>query len=100
MTTAVLTEQPQAVESKDQHSPATHGESTSVRCASRKPRNISELERWSSAGVGSVLLLDCLTGNRGWWSGLLGAALVHRGVTGHCMGYALLGLDTADHNSA
>lgn len=100
MTTTALIERPATAESEQPLQEASERNRSSCRLTSHKPQNISELERWSSAAIGSVLLLDSLTGDRGWWSGLLGAALLHRGVTGHCMGYAMLGVNTADHNAA
>lgn len=66
---------------------------------SRSPqRNISETERMASSVGGAVLALSGL--RRGGASGLaligLGAALVHRGVTGHCKVYDALGMNTSE----
>lgn len=65
-------------------------------------QNVGETERWASVAVGSVLLLDTLTGRRGLLSGLIGGALLYRGVTGSCSCYRALGINTAsrDSNSA
>lgn len=63
-------------------------------------QNVGEIERWGSAAIGSVLLLDALTGRRGLIAGLAGAALVHRGWTGHCMAYNTLGISTANRGDA
>jgi uncharacterized membrane protein len=64
------------------------------------PRNISQVEQWASLGIGAGLLFAGLT--RGKWSGLLtslmGGALLHRGITGHCYAYGQFGIDTAEHH--
>jgi uncharacterized membrane protein len=59
--------------------------------------NVGEIERWASAVGGGVLAIYGLT--RGSLPGvglaLAGAALVHRGVTGHCYAYQTAGVSTA-----
>lgn len=59
--------------------------------------NVGEAERLASLAVGGGLALYGAT--RGTLGGLglaaLGGALVYRGVTGHCSGYAALGVNTA-----
>src|SRR5262245_27335360 len=65
-------------------------------------RNMSETEQWISMGAGAALLAAGLV--RGKASGLLlslvGGALVHRGLTAHCYGYELMGIDTSEPFSA
>jgi uncharacterized membrane protein len=64
--------------------------------------NLSAQERELSLLGGAGLALFGLT--RGSFNGLLlagvGAALVHRGVTGHCHGYQLLKIDTSKPREA
>jgi len=63
--------------------------------------NISETERWVSTLGGGALALYGL--GRGSLPGLglaaMGAALVYRGVTGHCDIYGMLGINTAAPHS-
>jgi uncharacterized membrane protein len=60
--------------------------------------NVGDRERWISAGLGGVMALAGL--KRGGLGGLgmlvIGGALVHRGVTGYCHGYAAMGMSTAE----
>lgn len=67
------------------------------RDADGKPKNVSETERLVSTAAG-VLLVKLGLNHRGL-SGLgaagIGAALVHRGYTGHCGAYKYLGLQTS-----
>jgi uncharacterized membrane protein len=60
-------------------------------------QNISEAERWVSLIGGSLLALYGLRRRDvpGVAVAAVGAALVHRGTTGHCMVYGALGIDTA-----
>lgn len=62
-----------------------------------KPVNVGSSERWVSAVGGGALALYGL--KRGGLGGtalfLLGGAMVYRGATGHCHGYAALGMDTS-----
>ena len=62
-----------------------------------RPRNVHQLERVGSVLVGTGLALYALKGFslRRAPAALLGAALLHRGVTGHCHTYRALGIDTA-----
>lgn len=89
-----------AMRDDDKFMAAFHDEPRAA--TSNYPGNISELERWGSLGAGTVLLVAGLT--RGKGSGLLlsllGGALFHRGVTGHCYLYEALGIDTAKHNES
>ena len=57
--------------------------------------NVGPGERAASALAGAVLALYGVTRSsaRGALLALAGGALVHRGVTGHCRGYAALGID-------
>ena len=60
-------------------------------------QNISSAERWISMVGGSLLSLYGLRRRDvpGAAVAMLGAAIVHRGVTGHCAVYGALGVDTA-----
>jgi uncharacterized membrane protein len=66
------------------------------------PQNISQAERWASIGIGTAFVLAGLA--RGRLCGLLacvtGGAILHRGMSGHCYGYEVLGIDTAEHNES
>jgi uncharacterized membrane protein len=66
------------------------------------PQNVGEVERWGSIAAGALLVLGGLTRGRsgGLLMGLIGAGLLHRGITGHCYAYDALGMDTAEHNPA
>jgi uncharacterized membrane protein len=59
--------------------------------------NVNEIERWASAIGGGALALYGLT--RGTFGGvtlaLAGAALLHRGLTGHCHLYDAIGVNTS-----
>jgi len=63
--------------------------------------NVGDAERWLSAAGGTLLLVNGL--KRGSLEGLgmaaLGSALLYRGLTGHCSGYAMLGVNTAEPHS-
>ncbi len=63
----------------------------------RRALNVGEYERWASVLGGGALAVYGLT--RGSWGGFalagLGGSLVYRGMTGHCMCYAALGVSTA-----
>ena len=60
--------------------------------------NVGDIERMISTLIGGGLLFR--TALRPSWrsglSALLGVALLHRGLTGYCPGYARLGLDTSE----
>jgi uncharacterized membrane protein len=64
----------------------------------RSGRNISETERWISIAAGAGMALYGLSRRRGGGLVLagLGAWLLRRGMSGHCVTYQLLGLNTAD----
>ena len=66
------------------------------------PTNVSHTERWMSAVGGGVIALLGL--KRGGLGGALlaavGGGLIYRGVTGHCSGYAALGVNTAEPSPA
>jgi hypothetical protein len=59
--------------------------------------NVGQDERLVSLGVGSALLLNSLIGPRRSrpLSLLVAAGLLYRGMTGHCHGYELLGIDSS-----
>ena len=58
--------------------------------------NVGMLERWASAVGGGALALYALSRRSvpGTIAGLVGGALVFRGVSGHCPVYERLGIDT------
>ena len=58
--------------------------------------NVGRSERLLSTAVGAMLAVGGLRrgGVRGILSTGLGAALLHRGITGHCMVYDALGIDS------
>lgn len=60
--------------------------------------NVGKVERWLSAVGGGGLIAYGL--KRRTWPGLalalVGGALVHRGVTGHCYAYQAIGANTAE----
>lgn len=66
-----------------------------------RTRNVSNLERKISLGVGGALIASGLM-SRSLTRGLLlaaaGAAASYRGITGHCYAYDLLGVDTASQD--
>ncbi len=64
--------------------------------------NVGEVERWASAIGGGLLIIHGL--RRGTFGGLvlgiLGGALVHRGISGHCQAYCALNIDTSGKHRA
>ncbi|MET0623892.1 MAG: SRPBCC family protein [Pyrinomonadaceae bacterium] len=60
--------------------------------------NIGEVERWASAiGGGALAIYGATRGSLGGIAlALVGAALVHRGATGHCNLYEAMNFSTAD----
>jgi uncharacterized membrane protein len=79
-----------------------HGDSPRSCGMACAPQNISTIEQWISVGAGTALLMTGVARGRisGLFLGLLGGALIHRGATGHCYGFDLLGIDTAEHGEA
>lgn len=68
---------------------------TEERAASAPRRNVGEMERMFSAFLGGGLLISGLP-KRSWVGAglaLLGAALLHRGVSGYCAFFDTMGLD-------
>lgn len=68
-----------------------------TQCSSAcPPKNVGEVERYGSLFAGGLLLVNGI--QRGRLTGLiltgLGAALIHRGWTGHCTLYDQLGMST------
>jgi uncharacterized membrane protein len=65
------------------------------------PVNISRMEKYASLGVGGAMLLAGLS--KGRLPGLLltigGGSLLYRGLTGHCHGYDLVGIDTSEQST-
>ncbi|HEY0173102.1 MAG TPA: SRPBCC family protein [Pyrinomonadaceae bacterium] len=72
----------------------TGGESTN----SAMSVNVGEVERWASAiGGGALALYGATRGSLGGIAlALVGAALVHRGVSGHCNLYEAMSYSTAE----
>jgi len=64
--------------------------------------NIGSTERILSAAAGGVVAILGLRAASlpGLLAAVAGGALVHRGVTGHCHGYQLLGVDTSNDEAA
>jgi uncharacterized membrane protein len=62
------------------------------------PRNVGDMERWLSVLGGSALAAYGLDRRdaKGVVLALLGASMIRRGSTGHCMLYEMTGLTTAD----
>lgn len=62
------------------------------------PVNVSQTERWVSVVGGAALAAAGLARRSpgGALLALAGAALVHRGATGHCMVYGAAGMDTSE----
>ena len=69
-------------------------------CRVSLPRNINRTEQVGSAVIGSALVMSGLRrgGASGLLSSLIGGALLYRGMTGHCHGYSLVGVDTSHRN--
>jgi uncharacterized membrane protein len=63
--------------------------------------NVGDLERLASVVGGGCLALAAVRrgGLAGLGLGIVGGSLIYRGVTGHCSGYAALGVSTAPHHS-
>jgi uncharacterized membrane protein len=78
------------------------GAMTRPAACAHPPQNVGEVERWGSIAAGALLALAGLTRGRsgGLLMGLIGAGLLHRGITGHCYAYDALGMDTTEHNPA
>ncbi len=74
------------------------GEEGNAGSQSKTDINVGETERWASAIGGGALALYGLSrvSVSGIVLALVGGALVHRGVTGHCNIYEATGVDTAD----
>ena len=78
--------------------PFIPNESTPASTSRSCPRvNVGMNERLVSLGTGGMLLLNSLVGPRRSrpLSFLVAAGLVYRGLTGHCSGYQMLGIDSA-----
>ena len=74
---------------------STHQPASSMTCASQK--NVGDVERFASVVGGALMVLSAL--QRRPLAGLLGgfgAALIYRGITGHCECYKALGISTAN----
>ena len=68
---------------------------------SSSPINVAMNERLISIGTGGALLLTSLIGPKRSrpLSFLVAAGLLYRGLTGHCHGYEMLGIDTAQRET-
>jgi hypothetical protein len=63
-----------------------------MKCCSF-PRNVGGLERLACLALGAGLLLKGVVSRRTAPT-VLGGLFVYRGLSGHCCGYAALGMDT------
>ena len=63
----------------------------------RSGQNVGDVERWASIATGAGLAMFGFSrrGVGGWIAVGLGAALIERGLTGHCEVYHALGLDSS-----
>jgi uncharacterized membrane protein len=61
------------------------------------PTNLNDMERVVSAALGASLMALPVRGLPGLLAKFAGGALLFRGATGHCMGYQMLGLSSAEH---
>jgi len=72
------------------------------RAASRSRQNVGDMERMISAVVGGGLLMTGLP--RRSWAGagltVVGAALLHRGMTGYCAALDMLGVNTNEGSAS
>ena len=73
-----------------------------ARPRSGQPLNVAKLERLASLAAGGLLALDGLRRRSptGAIEAFLAAALLERGVTGHCRVYEAMGMSTADEAGA
>ena len=73
-------------------------QNTSSACGSACHRNISQQEQQLSMLIGGGLLASSLLFARSWniLTLAVGAGLLYRGMTGHCMTYEALGMSTAE----
>lgn len=70
--------------------------------SARDKENVAEMERWLSLlGGGALALYGLREGDAaGFGLAVMGGALVHRGLTGHCALYGALGVSTKEHGRA
>jgi len=70
--------------------------------SAKDKRNVAETERWLSVLGGGLLAAYGLhEGNLpGYGLAVLGGALIHRGLTGHCAVYGALDVSTKEHTPA
>lgn len=81
---------------RDTASPGPGGDRT-LGLEHTHDQNVAEPERWASVILGGMLALAGIQ-LRSFGGALVaatGAALIHRGVTGHCHTYDALGVNTA-----
>ncbi|MEO7933934.1 MAG: YgaP-like transmembrane domain [Chthoniobacterales bacterium] len=80
--------------------PFAHVKALDDIASENRSTNVSHAERIGSLVAGSALIVLGLAkrSTSGVLLSLVGGLLVHRGVTGHCRGYAVLGVDTARHD--
>jgi uncharacterized membrane protein len=64
--------------------------------------NVGEGERAVSLAAGAILALQGLSrrSTPGLIMGLVGGAMIYRGVTGHCHAYEAMGIDTANEETS
>jgi uncharacterized membrane protein len=70
--------------------------------SARDKENVAESERWLSVIGGGALAMAGLRSGKlpGIGLAILGGALVHRGLTGHCSLYGAMGVSTKEHGQA
>jgi uncharacterized membrane protein len=75
---------------------SSHQPASNMTCASQK--NVGDVERFASVVGGGLMLLSALQRRplEGLLLGGFGAALIYRGIAGHCECYKALGISTAN----
>jgi len=75
---------------------SSHQPASSMTCASQK--NVGDVERFASVVGGALMVLSALQRRplEGLLLGGFGAALIYRGISGHCECYKALGISTAN----
>ncbi len=83
------------------HAGCCEGDHTGSCCQSSRV-NTSQAERWISGLAGGALILCGAYKGRLLGLGLTvaGVALAYRGLSGHCYGYDMAGLDTSGHDGS
>src|SRR4051812_15836780 len=70
--------------------------------SARDKVNVAQTERWLSVLGGTLLTAYGLHEGDlpGYGLAIVGGALIHRGLTGHCACYSALGISTKEHGQA